>query len=122
MFGPGPFAHLRQQRNLAASATHALKQWAAAAATHAETTPPAANFEHWTATVDGCPGPYGWAKTETGALIELEAVLAGWAYLKLKDGDTDIPSAGGIDLPAIQAQTGHPKLEQPRVRRSRRRG
>ena len=121
MFGPGPLAQLRRRRRLAASAAaDAINQWAAAAAALAETAPPADNSEHWTATVDGCPGAYGWARTKTGALIELESVLAGWAELKLKDGDTDIPSAGGVDLIAIQAQTGHPKLGPPRVRRIRR--
>ena len=59
MSGLGPLAQLRQRRHLAASAADAINQWAAAAATLADTTPPADNSEHWTATVDGCPGPYG---------------------------------------------------------------
>ena len=117
MSKPGPLAQRRQRRQLAASFAADVNQWAAAAATLAETTPPADGSEHWTATVDGCPGAYGWAKTATGAIIELESVLAGWAELKLKDGDTDIPSAGGIDLVAVQARAGHPKLGLPRIRR-----
>ena len=55
-------------------------------------------------------------------LVNLPLVLsplteAGWAELKLKNGDTAISSIGGVDLIAVQTQTGHPKLGPPRVRR-----
>ena len=94
MSGPGPFAQLRQRHHLAAQAAAAVNRWAAAAAAVAGTDPPADGKQHWTATVDGCPGAFGWGHTRTAALADLESVLAGWAELKLKDGDTDIPSAG----------------------------
>ena len=119
MPGPGLFAQLRQRHHLAAQAAAAVNWWAAAAAAVAGTDPPADGKQHWTATVDGCPGAFGWGHTRTAALADLESVLAGWA--ELKDGDTDIPSAGGVDLAAVQAQTGHPKLGLPRRRRARRR-
>ena len=74
-----------------------LASWAEIAVSHAMVRcidDPAGHI----ATVAGIEGAWGLGDTEEGALDELRSVLIGWAYLKLEDGDDDIPSMEGVHL------------------------
>ena len=74
-----------------------IASWAEIAVSHAIVrciNDPTGHF----ATVAGIEGAWGLGDTEQGALEELRSVLIGWAYLKLEDGDDDIPSMEGVHL------------------------
>lgn len=75
-----------------------IRRWARAATALAEVEDPTQECPHFVATVAGCPGAWAFGDTADAALAELESVLFGWAHLKLRDGDTDIPQMEGIDL------------------------
>ena len=71
---------------------------AEAATALAQVEDPTRECPNFVATVASCPGAWAFGGSSEAALAELESVLFGWAHLKLRDGDTDIPPAEGIDL------------------------
>ena len=75
-----------------------IRRWARAALALAVVEEPNDDCPHFVATVEGCAGAWAYGDSPETALIELESVLFGWAHLKLRDGDTDIPPMEGIDL------------------------
>ena len=75
-----------------------IRRWAEAATALAKVEDPTQDCPHFVATVAGCPGAWAFGGSPETALAELESVLFGWAHLKLRDGDTDIPPMEGIDL------------------------
>ena len=50
------------------------------------------------ASVAGINGPRGFGHSPEEALEELNSALIDWADAKLKNGDDDIPSMGGVQL------------------------
>lgn len=50
------------------------------------------------ASVAGIKGPRGFGHSPEEALEELNVALVDWADTKLKNGDDDIPSMGGVQL------------------------
>lgn len=50
------------------------------------------------ASVAGIKGPRGFGESSEEALEALESALIDWADTKLKNGDDDIPSMGGVRL------------------------
>ena len=50
------------------------------------------------ASVAGIKGPRGFGRSSEEALEALESALIDWADTKLKNGDDDIPSMGGVRL------------------------
>lgn len=50
------------------------------------------------ASVAGINGPRGFGHSPEEALEELNSALIDWADDKLKNGDDDIPSMGGVQL------------------------
>ena len=50
------------------------------------------------ASVAGIKGPRGFGRSPEEALEALESALIDWADAKLKNGDDDIPSMGGVRL------------------------
>ena len=75
-----------------------VKRWAKAAIERAVVEEPNEERSHYIATVPSCPGVLASGDSLDAALAELESVMFGWAHLKLRDGDSDIPPMGGIDL------------------------
>lgn len=75
-----------------------IKRWAEAATALAQVEDPTRECPNFIATVANCPGAWAVGDSSEAALAELESVLFGWAHLKLRDGDTDIPPMEGIDL------------------------
>ncbi|GEM_PF-3444903 len=78
-----------------------IRQWAKTAVELAVIAAPNEHCSHYVARVESCQGAWAYGDSPVAALIKLESVLFGWAHLKLRDGDTDIPSIEGIDLVAI---------------------
>lgn len=75
-----------------------IRQWARAAVERAVIEEPNEDRSHYLVTVSGCPGAWASGDNIDAALTELESVMFGWAHLKLRDGDSDIPPMEGIDL------------------------
>ena len=78
--------------------TTSIRRWAKAAISFAIVKNPNAERPYYFATVEDCPGAWAHGDSRDAALAELESVIYGWAHLKLRDGDKDIPPMGGIDL------------------------
>ena len=76
---------------------HAVTRWAEIAASRA-TVRGSDDPPGLIATVVGIKGPWGFGATRGEALEELKSVLVDWVYLKLEDGDDDIPIMEGVQL------------------------
>ena len=56
---------------------------------------------HWIADVVGLDGVWADASSADATFGALDAVIRDWLWLKIEDGDRDIPVMGGIDLNSI---------------------
>ena len=78
--------------------TTSIRRWASAAVSCAVVKSPDDERPYYFATVEDCSGAWAHGDSRDAALAELESVMYGWAHLKLRDGDNNIPPMGGIDL------------------------